>query len=1195
MANQLQQRVRFPRSRIAALALCLALVSGTAYGAGTPDSGGLPLTATNQNQLLETIGPDRGFFAGNYVYDASEGLQSFLGTVTYDYYIEVPPGLAQLTVEIFDADIGAGDIAGSDANDQCQGGCATTVTYELQEPGLAPTASISLPPQDCDPGMAGNQTGCDNTWSDLGVFTILNPLPGHWRLSIGNPPSPAEEDDANGYGVRAHDGDPSAAGTELNVYADTYISIGQVYTDSGDTELSRTYDLFPYVNLGCVADSNDFDSDASGDELLTFQTRQGISPAGSPAPVGPGTLWANNELSAFTDGVDATDYGLWSLSFVTGNFNHITYWMGSELAVDPENTPPGNGSEPTSQPVVQALRIYMPEDGSAFFDTTDVINPPVKPWVGHSWALLPGELPIEVGFTSRVEVTITVDNPTPWPIQFDAATAGSLVANAFVPTNAGQTVYVAGSAAITGGSSTAVAESGAGPWNLTFAPGVIAAGTTASLTYQIDVTPVAVGNLDLTGTVAANGTTARYLDETCADAGGGASACSPDGLPFSEIAFGPLCELAATATEPAVIGAAKQMMAVGTNPYTVTIDYVFEAFGPASPASNLSALEDLTAVFGTTPADWTFTSIMTTGGPGTFAANAGFNGAGATELINPGSSLATGEVGQVQVVISVTTPGTYVNQILFTGQSPSGNPTTDLSTDGTDPDPDGDGNPNEEVPSVVAFETPAIGAAKQMTAVGTNPYTVTLDYVFENFGDVVLSDLSAPDDLVAVFGATPANWTFTSIATTGGPGTFAANAAYDGSATTELINPGSSLGPGEVGQIQVTISVTTPGTYVNQVTVTGDSPQGTTVMDLSTDGTDPDPNGDGVPDEEEPSVVAFETPVIGAAKQMTGAGTGPFTVTLDYVFENFGDVELTNLSAPDDLVAVFGATPANWTFTSIATTGGPGSFAANAAYNGSGTTELINPGSSLLPGEVGQIQVVIGVTTPGVYVNQVTVSGDSPMGTTVTDLSTDGTDPDPNGDGVPDEEVPSEVMLGHNPSMSAVKTADPVVDNLDGTFTVTFTIELANTGNSDLSNVQATDDLNATFPPSSSVVSVTTPVTLVVGTGTLAANPSYDGDGDTDLLIAAGSTLDVGDAGEITFDVTFDPGNLSSFTNTVVAEGESTLAVIVGDTGDASFDAEAQGPPVDLIEIPTLDRWGFAALIVLLLGIGVAVLRRRSA
>jgi len=42
--------------------------------------------------------------------------------------------------------------------------------------------------------------------------------------------------------------------------------------------------------------------------------------------------------------------------------------------------------------------------------------------------------------------------------------------------------------------------------------------------------------------------------------------------------------------------------------------------------------------------------------------------------------------------------------------------------------------------------------------------------------------------------------------------------------------------------------------------------------------------------------ILLEHGVIGLAKEMTVDGTGPYSVTIDFFFENFGDVLLSNLS-----------------------------------------------------------------------------------------------------------------------------------------------------------------------------------------------------------------------------------------------------------------------------------------------------------
>ena len=151
----------------------------------------------------------------------------------------------------------------------------------------------------------------------------------------------------------------------------------------------------------------------------------------------------------------------------------------------------------------------------------------------------------------------------------------------------------------------------------------------------------------------------------------------------------------------------------------------------------------------------------------------------------------------------------------------------------------------------------AVGAAKSMsTSDGMDvPATITIDYVFENFAtSAPLTDLSALDDLVPIFGTHGVDWTFGSISSV--PASLA-NPAYNGHAATELFNqaPTQSLVALGSGSISVAITLlTTDGDtdmddeFCNQIALTG-LLSGVPFGDTSTDGLDPDPNMDGVPDE----------------------------------------------------------------------------------------------------------------------------------------------------------------------------------------------------------------------------------------------------------------------------------------------------------------------------------------------------------
>jgi LPXTG-site transpeptidase (sortase) family protein len=119
------------------------------------------------------------------------------------------------------------------------------------------------------------------------------------------------------------------------------------------------------------------------------------------------------------------------------------------------------------------------------------------------------------------------------------------------------------------------------------------------------------------------------------------------------------------------------------------------------------------------------------------------------------------------------------------------------------------------------------------------------------------------------------------------------------------------------------------------------------------------------------------------------------------------------------------------------------------------------------------------------------------------------------------------------PDIQVTKTI-PVVNFLNpGVFEITYSINVLNTGNVPLSNIQVTDDLTSTFPsPASfSIISLLS--------GTFDVNTDYDGDTDIDLLIGS-DTLDPGASGVITLVVQVDTGGEeSSYLNIVDVFGLS--------------------------------------------------------
>ncbi|MFT7898778.1 PKD domain-containing protein [Tenacibaculum ascidiaceicola] len=145
--------------------------------------------------------------------------------------------------------------------------------------------------------------------------------------------------------------------------------------------------------------------------------------------------------------------------------------------------------------------------------------------------------------------------------------------------------------------------------------------------------------------------------------------------------------------------------------------------------------------------------------------------------------------------------------------------------------------------------------------------------------------------------------------------------------------------------------------------------------------------------------------IIGMAKDATVSAQ---QVTFNYYIENLGDADLSSLSLSDDLDVVFGT--GNYTVISQLTfVDNPGTINLNTDFNGSADTQIIIGGSTLAISRTAQIQLVIQVTNVtnlglgiGNYSSQSIISA-SDTTTTVNDLSDNGTDPDPNGNGVSNE------------------------------------------------------------------------------------------------------------------------------------------------------------------------------------------------
>jgi hypothetical protein len=165
-----------------------------------------------------------------------------------------------------------------------------------------------------------------------------------------------------------------------------------------------------------------------------------------------------------------------------------------------------------------------------------------------------------------------------------------------------------------------------------------------------------------------------------------------------------------------------------------------------------------------------------------------------------------------------------------------------------------------------------------------------------------------------------------------------------------------------------------------------------------------------------------------------------------------------------------------------------------------------------------------------------------------------------------------------------------------------------NLGNVPLSEVQVEDDLSATFP-SPALFSVDS----VVASGTLVANPGYDGDGDIELLDSAASTLPLGATETIVLTVSLDLSQTAErrFQNSAFASGQGPIGQTTDDESnnglfaDPDEDGNPGGPdedtptPIDLggyqpLPVPTLDPGALLLLILMTLALGAGFSSRRT-
>ena len=563
---------------------------------------------------------------------------------------------------------------------------------------------------------------------------------------------------------------------------------------------------------------------------------------------------------------------------------------------------------------------------------------------------------------------------------------------------------------------------------------------------------------------------------------------------------------------------------------TYTLTYVIKVQNTGTVTlNNVQVIDDLASTF-TGATSFAVNTISS----GDFTVNNSFNGNGNNNLLaSPFGSLLPGDVGIITLVLNVT-PGTklgiYNNNATASATDPNGLNVSDVSQNGTNVDPDSNGNPgNNSVSTPITFtENPLIGVAKELTSGPTintdGSYNLTFTIRVHNYGDVPLKNVQVTDNLLTTFDA-GATISVTSLTSSdmniNSPG-------YNGTTDTNLLLGTDVMAVNEVNTIQLSLKVTPSGAgpFNNSAIGTASGLGGTTTTDISQNGINPDPDNNSNPTDNNVSTpVTFpENPQIGIAKQLVGTPVnnhnGTYTLIYEFRVKNTGDVVLHDVQVTDNLTTTFGGKPV--TVNSISSTSTP-TFTVNGSYNGTSNFNMLAATGNTL--DVGQTKLItLNITiTPGsvlgVYNNSATASGKSPFNTSVSDISTNGADVDPENNGPADNSVLTPVTFTEAPKMGLAKNVNTVTNNNDGTYTVNYTIYVKNMGDVPLTNVQVTDNLNTTFTGTTSYA-----VQTVSATGGLIANSVSGFNGTNNLLIASSSAVAYNTTESITLTVKVTPG-----------------------------------------------------------------------
>jgi uncharacterized repeat protein (TIGR01451 family)/gliding motility-associated-like protein len=511
---------------------------------------------------------------------------------------------------------------------------------------------------------------------------------------------------------------------------------------------------------------------------------------------------------------------------------------------------------------------------------------------------------------------------------------------------------------------------------------------------------------------------------------------------------------------------------------------------------------------------------------------------------------------------------------------------SDISTSGGDADPDNDGDPTNNT-SAASFtlnaaqpQGPSIGLALAVVKVEQQPdssYNVTYKATIKNFGDVDLKGVVLTDSLSKVF-ASPASYSVVGTPVVGAGSTLVANAGFDGNMQSNVLGSASTLAAGAQDTVVFVVNVKTNGNsgpFYSSATAEGTTLDGSQlVKDISNNGFDPKPEGS------VSTTVRFDLPsgLLGVAKSVgtpTLVSEGVYDIPYTIILSNLGKVALKKVQVEDNLSQAFGH-GALIVSNQIAIAG-TGTVSVNPTYSGQGliTKMLLDSASTLEVGAKATLSFTVRVDVKSAdsltFYNTALASALTPTDEVVEDVSTAGTNDDPDNDLDPrNNSQTTPIVLNSASSNSYIGIAMSVRDTVrkaDGSFNVTYQLVVKAYGPDALKGVSVSDTLSKVFNSQTGSTYTVVSAPIITSTGSaLKLNPNFNGGSDPVIVLGdSTSTLAAGKVDTIQVVVNVaSSGSTTTFLNSAYAQAIAKSGTVSDiSTSGLNPDLNGNGNPTD--------------------------------